>query len=83
MRSQSTAWGNETRVEYLRRGAVMPQYHRGNISRLEDIEGLLVTAQSLLSRLPDDELEVTKECLCSSLSELREARLKLVSKWPE
>lgn len=61
----------------------MPRYHRDNISRLEDIEGLLVTTQSLLSRLWDDELKVTKKCLCSSLRELRAARRELLSKWSQ
>jgi hypothetical protein len=61
----------------------MSRYHRDNVSRLEDIEGLLVTAQNLASRFQDEELKVTKDCISTLLGELRAAQLKLSAKWSE
>lgn len=59
----------------------MPKYHLDNVSRIEDIEGLLTTALGLASRLPDEELNDAKACLRSTLSELRAAKVKLITKW--
>lgn len=61
----------------------MPRYHQDNVSRLEDIEGLLVTAQNLASRFPDEELQATKDCISKSLAELRAAQRSLVVRWSE
>jgi hypothetical protein len=59
----------------------MAGYYHDNISRLEDIEALLVTAQSIVHRLSDDELQVTKSCIRQALSELRAAQSNLDKKW--
>lgn len=59
----------------------MPKYHNDNVARIEDIENLLTTAQGLVSRLHDDELQVTKDRLRGVLSELRTAKTRLIAKW--
>lgn len=61
----------------------MPKFHRDNVSRIEDIEGLLSTARDLLSRLSEAELHNAKQSVRSALQELRTAKQQLVIKWKQ
>lgn len=61
----------------------MPNYHVDKISRLEDIESLLVTAQGLAVRLADPELDEARRCIRCALDEVREARNLLTAKWKQ
>lgn len=63
-----------------RRSDIMSRYNSDSFLRLDDIEGLLVTAQGLASRLTDSELDDTKNCIRNALAELRAARQRLDTK---
>ena len=59
----------------------MSQYNRDRISRLEDLEALMTTARDLAARMTDQELDDTRECIGSALTEIRQAQQSLLSKW--
>jgi hypothetical protein len=59
----------------------MPRFHQDSVSRLDDIEALLTTAQGLAKRLSESEMKSTQRYLLYTLSELREARSALVKRW--
>lgn len=62
---------------------IMPNYHVDKISRLEDIESLLVTAQGLAVRLTDPELDEARRCIRCALEEVRDAKNVLTEKWQQ
>jgi hypothetical protein len=59
----------------------VPTYYTDKISRLEDIESLLITAQGLAARLLDSELNEARRCIRSALDEVRNAEKALAEKW--
>jgi hypothetical protein len=59
----------------------VPTHYTDKISRLEDIESLLITAQGLAARLLDSELNEARRCIRSALDEVRNAEKKLAEKW--
>jgi hypothetical protein len=61
--------------------SLMSNYHSDNLARLEDIEGLLLTAQGLAFRLNDEELDEARRCIRHALDEVRDAKGVLIEKW--
>lgn len=57
----------------------MSAFRRDELTRLDDIEGLLITARDLARRFRSTELEVTCLFIDSSLNELRRARTATAS----
>ena len=58
----------------------MSSFH-DNLSRIDDLENLMLTARELATRLSDVELTQTRSCIEATLVELRAARARLVVKW--
>ena len=61
--------------------SLMSNYHSDTLARLEDIEGLLLTAQGLAFRLNDEELDEARRCIRHALDEVRDAKGVLIEKW--
>lgn len=59
----------------------MPKYHRDEVSKLEDIEALLVTARDLVARFHLQQLDGTAQSIRDALSSMRAAKTELVSEW--
>ncbi|MBI1620197.1 hypothetical protein [Aquamicrobium zhengzhouense] len=55
----------------------MAHFHADNLSRLEDVESLLLTAQAIAARLSDEELDEAKRCIRHALEEVRNAKSTL------
>ena len=57
----------------------MSAFRRDELTRLDDIEGLLITARDLARRFRSSEMEVTCLFIDSSLNELRRAKAAAAS----
>ncbi|MHB2265636.1 hypothetical protein [Aliihoeflea sp. PC F10.4] len=59
----------------------MPKFHRDEVSKLEDIEALLVTARDLSERFKLHQLDETTRAIRNTLATLRVAKNDLVEEW--
>lgn len=59
----------------------MSPTYQDNLSRIDDLENLMLTARELASRLADVELSQTRTCIETTLVEIRSAKERLVAKW--
>lgn len=59
----------------------MPRFHKDEVSKLEDIEALLVTARDLAERFSTPQLSDTAQSIRATLATLRKAKSKLIEEW--
>lgn len=59
----------------------MPRFHRDEVTKLEDIEALLVTARDLADRFKCPKLATTAGSIRTSLATLRTAKSDLIAEW--
>lgn len=60
---------------------IMPRFHKDEVTKLEDIEALLVTARDLAERFTIPQLSDTGEAIRNTLATLRRAKSKLIDEW--
>lgn len=59
----------------------MPHNHRDELSKLEDIEALLITAKQLALRFRGPELQAAAASIENVLGQIREARGTMIEGW--
>lgn len=59
----------------------MPHNHRDELSKLEDIEALLITAKQLALRFRGPELQAAAASIENVLGQIRDARGVMIESW--